>query len=104
MNAHLYRIPSDFRNIPDKIIIKANELTEYPGTWGHAVLPLPDGYTVLHTSEDDRDAIVYGTDKFDFSDHVFTDNIRVEGGVTTSDIVFCDKNVKPIYRAKVEWN
>lgn len=36
MTAHLYRIRSDFRNIPDKIFIKATQKENYPGSWLHA--------------------------------------------------------------------
>ena len=42
MIAHLYRIRSDFRNVPDKIIIKAKAKENFPGTWLHAEVELPD--------------------------------------------------------------
>nr|DAG79903.1 MAG TPA: hypothetical protein [Caudoviricetes sp.] len=47
MNAHLYRIPSTYANIPDRIVIRDHALENYPGTWLHAELPLPDGFRAL---------------------------------------------------------
>jgi hypothetical protein len=51
MIAHLYRIHSDFRNVPDKIIIKAKE--NFPGTWLHAEVELPDFIRVAETEAGD---------------------------------------------------
>ena len=49
MIAHLYRIRSDFRNVPDKIIIKAKAKENFPGTWLHAEVELPDFIRVAET-------------------------------------------------------
>lgn len=43
MIAHLYKSPSTFRNIPDRIIIRATEPDSYPGNWLHATIELPEG-------------------------------------------------------------
>lgn len=46
MIAHLYRIPSGFANTPPKIVIRSSALAQYPGTWLHATVALPEGATV----------------------------------------------------------
>lgn len=53
MIAHLYRIRSDFRNVPDKIIIKAKAKENYPGTWLHTEIELPDFMQVAETEYGD---------------------------------------------------
>ena len=53
MIAHLYRIRSDFRNVPDKIIIKAKAKENFPGTWLHAEVELPDFIRVAETEAGD---------------------------------------------------
>lgn len=53
MIAHLYRIPSGARNIPDKITIKAHPRGIYPGTWLHAEIELPDFIRVAETEYGD---------------------------------------------------
>ena len=53
MIAHLYKIPSTFRNIPDVIKIQAKPRAEYPGTWRHAELSLPDTLRVIVDDEGD---------------------------------------------------
>lgn len=53
MIAHLYRIRSDFRNIPDKIFIKATQKENYPGSWLHAEIELPDFIRVAETEAGD---------------------------------------------------
>lgn len=53
MIAHLYRIRSDFRNVPDKIIIKAEAKENFPGTWLHTEIELPDFMQVAETEYGD---------------------------------------------------
>lgn len=53
MIAHLYRIPSGARNMPDKIIIKAKARDSFPGTWSHAEIELPDFIQVAETEAGD---------------------------------------------------
>lgn len=53
MIAHLYRIRSDFRNVPDKIIIKAKAKENFSGTWLHAEIELPDFIRVAETEYGD---------------------------------------------------
>lgn len=49
MDAHLYKIPSTYRNISDRIIIQAKPREDYPGTWLHGVIHLPEGYQAIDT-------------------------------------------------------
>ena len=49
MKAHLYRIPSGFANIDDKIIIKSKPMESHPGEWLYAEISLPEGYQALET-------------------------------------------------------
>ena len=53
MIAHLYRIRADFRNVPDKIIIKAKAKENFPGTWLHAEVELPDFIRAAETEAGD---------------------------------------------------
>lgn len=53
MIAPLYRIRSDFRNVPDKIIIKAKAKENFPGTWLHAEVELPDFIRAAETEAGD---------------------------------------------------
>ena len=53
MIAHLYRIRSDFRNVPDKIKIKAKAKENYPGTWLHSEIELPAYLLVAETEYGD---------------------------------------------------
>ena len=48
MIAHLYKIPSTFRNVPDAVKVRAVPFENFPGTWLHATLDLPDGLRVAY--------------------------------------------------------
>ena len=37
MIAHLYKIPSTFRNVPDAVQVRAVPFENFPGTWLHAL-------------------------------------------------------------------
>lgn len=53
MNAYLYRIPSEFRNVSDRIVIRDHRLSRTPGAWLSAELPLPEGFSVNETKAGD---------------------------------------------------
>ena len=46
MIAHLYKIPPTFPNLPDAVKVRAVPFENFPGTWLHATLNLPEGLRV----------------------------------------------------------
>lgn len=62
MIAYLYRIPSTYENVSDRIIIKSQPLESYPGTWLAAQLELPASFRVAETGFGDG-FIISGDDE-----------------------------------------
>lgn len=98
MNVHFYRIPSEFRNIDDKIVIKSSPMESYSGEWLHAETPLPNGYRVQDT-EYGGSFIV--TDTGEIITTVYAGLPKIEGNVIRSYIYGGTGQI--LNRLWVEW-
>lgn len=53
MKVYLYLIPSDFENIPDKVMLRDHQLENYPGNWLFGELGLPESWKVMESDYGD---------------------------------------------------
>lgn len=100
MNAHFYRIPSEFRNVEDKIVIKSTPMESYPGEWLHAEASLPDGYRVLETEYGEGFIV---TDTGETITTVYAGLPKIEGSIIRSYVLIYGSTGQILNRLWVEW-
>ena len=102
MIAHLYKIPSTFLNIPDMIKIKAKPRTDYPGTWLHAELSLPDSLRVIVDDEGDGHLLTVPGNEI-ISSVYEEEPEHFEGNTLVSHVNVIDNAGNVLLRCKVNW-
>ena len=102
MIAHLYKIPSTFRNIPDVIKIQAKPRAKYPGTWRHAELSLPDTLRVIVDDEGDGHLLTVPGNEI-ISSVYEEEPEHIEGNDLVSCINVFDDAGNVLLRCKVIW-
>ncbi len=102
MIAHLYKIPSTFRNIPDMIKIKAKPRAKYPGTWLHAELSLSDTLRVIVDDEGDGCLLTVPGNEIISSVYEETPE-HFEGNALVSYVRVIDNAGNILLRRKVIW-
>lgn len=53
MKAYLYLMPSDFANVPDKVMLRGHQLESYSGNWLYGELELPESWKVMESDYGD---------------------------------------------------
>lgn len=101
MIAHLYKIPSTFRNVPDAVKVCAVSLGNFPGTWLHATLDLPDGLRVAD-SEYGEGAFI--TESGEVIGEAYADTEQIIGNDLKGRVTVRDSAGKYLIDTVVIWN
>lgn len=101
MIAHLYKIPSTFRNVPDAVKVCAVSLGNFPGTWLHAELQLPDGLRVAD-SEYGEGAFI--TDSGEVILEAYADPEQISGNELKGRVTVRDSSGKFLVDTVVTWH
>lgn len=101
MTAHLYRIRSDFRNVPDKILIKAKPKESYPGTWLHAEIELPDFIQVAETEY--GDGFLFTQDETITKVYIETAE-RIDGDAIKGSVCIRSASGRVLARCAARWH
>lgn len=100
MIAHLYCIPSCFANTADKIVLHARELSQYPGTWLHAQLELPDGFAVDESEYGDYIVLPSGEKVWKvYPGH----SLEIDGTAYVGKVYIYDRNGHTAFSQSVRW-
>lgn len=101
MIAHLYKIFSTFRNVPDAVQVRAVPFENFPGTWLHATLDLPDGLRVADSKYGEGSFITEsGEAIFD----VYADPEQISGNDLQGRVTVRDSAGKYLIDTVVIWN
>ncbi len=101
MIAHLYKIPSTFRNVPDAVKIREKPYENFPGTWLHAELQLPDGLRVAD-SEYGEGAFI--TDSGEVILEAYADPEQISGNELKGRVTVLDSSGKFLIDTVVAWH
>ncbi len=101
MIAHLYKIPSTFRNVPDAVKIREKPYENFPGTWLHANLHLPDGLRVAD-SEYGEGAFITEAGEGIFE--AYADPEQISGNDLQGRVTVRDSAGKYLIDTVVIWN
>lgn len=101
MNAHLYRIPSTYANVPDEILIRAKPMESFPGHWLHAELPLPETMRAIETEYGDGCLV---TDSGEVITSVYPGpNDRIDGSAISGTVTVYGAAGDILLKQKVSW-
>lgn len=101
MKAYLYLIPSDFENIPDKVMLRDHQLENYPGNWLFGELGLPESWKVMESDYGDGFLV---TDADEIITEIYTTKKRLKGDLIVSDVSVYDAKGKFLLKQHVIWH
>ena len=101
MIAHLYKIFSTFRNVPDAVQVRAVPFENFPGTWLHATLDLPDGLRVADSKYGEGSFI---TESGEVISEAYADPEQISGNDLQGRVTVRDSAGKYLIDTVVIWN
>lgn len=101
MKAYLYLIPSDFENIPDKVMLRDHQLENYPGNWLFGELGLPESWKVMESDYGDGFLV---TDADEIITEIYTTKKRLKGDLIVSDVSVYGAKGKLLLKQHVIWH
>lgn len=101
MKAYLYLIPSDFENIPDKVMLRDHQLENYPGNWLFGELGLPESWKVMESDYGDGFLV---TDADEIITEIYTTKKRLKGDLIVSDVSVYSAKGKFLLKQHVIWH
>lgn len=101
MKAYLYLIPSDFENIPDKVMLRDHQLENYPGDWLFGELGLPESWKVMESDYGDGFLV---TDADEIITEIYTTKKRLKGDLIVSDVSVYGEKGKFLLKQHVIWH
>ena len=101
MKAYLYLIPSDFENIPDKVMLRDHQLENYPGNWLFGELGLPESWKVMESDYGDGFLV---TDDDEIITEIYTTKKRLKGDLIVSDVSVYGAKGKFLLEQHVIWH
>lgn len=101
MKAYLYLMPSDFANVPDKVMLRGHQLESYSGNWLYGELELPESWKVMESDYGDGFLV---TDADEIITEVYTTKKRLKGDLIVSDVSVYDIKGKFLLKQHVIWH
>lgn len=101
MVAHLYKIPSGFANIADRIIIQAKARESYPGNWLHTTIPLPEGVRVID-DEYNQGAVILSSGEI-IREAYTKSRERIDVDAFVQVVGIYDRHGVPVVKQEVRW-
>ena len=101
MKAYLYLMPSDFANVPDKVMLRGHQLESYSGNWLYGELELPESWKVMESDYGDGFLV---TDSGEMIMDVYPNKARrIDGNAIIGEVTVYGAKGNVLLKRRVDW-
>ena len=102
MKAYLYLTPSDFGNIPDKVVLRDHQMESYSGNWLSGALDLPESWKVME-SDYGEGFLVTDTDET-ITEVYTTQDRQIQGDSIISEVTVYGAKGRVLLKQNIIWH